>query len=363
MSELNASNFKKEEGGQGPDLCGVTELTSPYFMVPPSGTTAQRPSGCAPGTLRFNTDIGSLEYFKGDTLGWESIDRHSSAPLGARGIFAGGNPNNTLIDYFTVATTGNAKDFGDLTTSRDVPAGLANLTRGIIAGGYLSPATVNVIEYVTISTLSDSIDFGDLSTARRNRDGTADHSRGVMMSGYPTTAQIDYITITSTGDSIDFGDTTQSRYNSGCVSDSTRAVCCGGDNPSTNICDYITIQSTGNAQDFGDLTAASNASCAHGSSTRGIIGLASNVINYITIATTGNAADFGDCSNAGVNKNVTGSSTRCVLAGGYGAASPHPQTNTIEYVTIATLGNAADFGDMQVTRSGGAAFSNSGGGL
>ena len=57
MSEFNASNFKKEEGGQGPDLCGVTELTSPYFMVPPSGTTAQRPSGCSPGTLRFNTDI------------------------------------------------------------------------------------------------------------------------------------------------------------------------------------------------------------------------------------------------------------------------------------------------------------------
>ena len=68
MSEFNASNFKKEEGGQGPDLIGTTELTSPYFMVPPSGTTAQRPSGCAPGTLRFNTDIGSLEYFKGCLL-------------------------------------------------------------------------------------------------------------------------------------------------------------------------------------------------------------------------------------------------------------------------------------------------------
>ena len=50
MSELNASNFKKEEGGQGPDIIGTTEFTSPYFMVPPSGTTAQRPLGCAPGT-------------------------------------------------------------------------------------------------------------------------------------------------------------------------------------------------------------------------------------------------------------------------------------------------------------------------
>ena len=75
MSELNVSNLRKEHGNEGPDLVGVTELTSPYYMVPPSGTTAERPQNPEPGTLRFNTDIGSLEYFKGNTLGWESIDR------------------------------------------------------------------------------------------------------------------------------------------------------------------------------------------------------------------------------------------------------------------------------------------------
>ena len=42
MSEINASNFKKEHGDLAPDLVGVTELTSPYFFVPPSGTTAER---------------------------------------------------------------------------------------------------------------------------------------------------------------------------------------------------------------------------------------------------------------------------------------------------------------------------------
>ena len=38
MSEINSSNFKKEHGDLAPDLVGVTELTSPYFFVPPSGT-------------------------------------------------------------------------------------------------------------------------------------------------------------------------------------------------------------------------------------------------------------------------------------------------------------------------------------
>ena len=67
MAEINASNFKKEHGDLAPDLVGVTELTSPYFFVPPSGNTAERPEDCEPGTLRFNTDVGSLEVFRGNT--------------------------------------------------------------------------------------------------------------------------------------------------------------------------------------------------------------------------------------------------------------------------------------------------------
>ena len=72
MSEFQSSNFTKENGGTS-NLVGKTELTSPYFFVPPSGDTASRPESCAAGTLRFNTDIGTLEIFKGDPIGWEQI--------------------------------------------------------------------------------------------------------------------------------------------------------------------------------------------------------------------------------------------------------------------------------------------------
>ena len=361
MSELNASNLRKEHGNEGPDLVGVTELTSPYYMVPPSGTTAERPQNPQKGTLRFNTDIGSLEFYRGDTIGWESIDRHSSAPLGARGIFAGGNSPSRLqtIDYITVATTGNAADFGDLSTVRDVPAGAANTTRGVIAGGYQTgTGDLSSVDQVTIATLGNGTSWGSLSSARRNRDGCGDYSRGLFMSGYPTTAQIDYLTFMSTGTSIDFGDTTQSRYDTANLSDATRAVCCGGNSPSTNICDYVTIQSTGNAQDFGDLVTASTGSCGHSSSTRGIISMAGTEVNYITIATLGNAADFGDVHN-GNGPMATGSSTRCCIAGGYTPTV----VNTIQYVTMTTLGNGTDFGDLTGVRTQGATFSNSGGGL
>ena len=131
MSEFQASNFKKENGGT-PDLLGKTDLTSPYFFVPPSGTTAERPENCAAGPLRFNTDIGTLEVYRGDVIGWEQIQRRESQYLGGgtgsnlgtgtRGIILGGEgdgiSNTNIIEYITIESLGNTQDFGDLVYAR-----------------------------------------------------------------------------------------------------------------------------------------------------------------------------------------------------------------------------------------------------
>ena len=140
MAEINSSNFKKEHGDLAPDLVGVTELTSPYFFVPPSGTTAERPQDCEPGTLRFNTDIGSLEVFRGKTIGWEQIQRRdgqylgggtgSNAGTGTRGVFWRGHPNTDVIDYVTIAVTGNAVDFGDLSSDLGGQTGYGGQSNG-----------------------------------------------------------------------------------------------------------------------------------------------------------------------------------------------------------------------------------------
>jgi len=381
MSEFQASNFKKENGGT-PDLLGKTTLTSPYFFVPPSGDTASRPEGCAPGTLRFNTDIGSLEVYKGDTIGWEQIQRRESQYLGGgtgsntgvgvRGLFAGGfiSPTGTartnIIDYITISTLGNAQDFGDRTHSSDTCAGAASATRGVIAGGYAGSET-DVIEFVTISSLGDALDFGDLPSNRRNRDGCGDSVRGLFGGGYPQSAQIDYITFASLGNAIDFGDLTVARYNTGALSSSTRAVFAGGDasptSPVSNVIDFVTIRTTGNATDFGDLTGTGTGGFSGTSnSTRGLIGISnSNSIDFITIATTGNATDFGDASYNLGSHAAAGSPTRAVFAGG--GASPAPLTNSMDFVEILTTGNGLDFGDLTDGRQSLAGFSNGHGGL
>ena len=146
MSELNASNIRKENGNEGPDLVGITELTSPYFMVPPSGTTAQRPQNPQKGTLRFNTDIGSLEYYRGDTIGWEQIQRTtpnlgggtgSNAGTGTRALaFGGGAPSAvTTINFLTITTLGDAQLFGNLNHAETSMAAISDRTRMLCIGG------------------------------------------------------------------------------------------------------------------------------------------------------------------------------------------------------------------------------------
>ena len=66
---------------------------------------------------------------------------------------------SNVIQYVTMASVGNANDFGDLTQSRMQLAGLASPTRAcFLAGG--TPSEVNTIDFVEISTTGNATDFG-----------------------------------------------------------------------------------------------------------------------------------------------------------------------------------------------------------
>jgi len=389
MSELNASNLRKEHGNEGPDLVGVTELTSPYYMVPPSGTTAERPQNPEPGTLRFNTDIGSLEYFKGDILGWESINRTtpnlgggtgSNTGTGARAVFAGGYtayspyPTTDLIDFITISTLGNAQDFGNLTKSGNVTNSCASSTRGLfhgLNGSHIN--NTNTIDFVTFASTGNAADFGDLSQSRGGpgNGGCGSSTRGLFGSGItysPTSFKdtIDYVTIAQTGNAVDFGNLSVARGDTAALSSTTRGIWAGGYTPSdSDVIDYITIATTGNATDFGNLSNGKQRMSTAANSTRGLFfGGANpnvlNVIEYITIATLGNSVDFGDLTVVKRHSAGAADHTRAVCMGG---DSDSPIRNIIDYVTIATTGAALDFGDGTDERYSFAGVSNAHGGL
>ena len=391
MSEINSSNFKKEHGDLAPDLVGVTELTSPYFFVPPSGKTAERPSDCEPGTLRFNTDNGSLEIFRGKTIGWEQIQRRESQYLGGDVVTSnGGNSSNfgtgtrgfkiggyypaytDIIDYVTINTFGNAVDFGNLNTATHLLAGTSSNTRAITGGG--SPST-DEIQFFTMSSLGNASDFGNLSETRYGLGAVSNSTRGVFCTGYMPYANknnIDYVTIASSGNAVDFGDSVTPAYGLSTVNSTTRGIMAGGTNPTpggnaVNAMSFITMSTTGDSVDFGDThrTQYYTHSCIC-SATRGIFGggytsapSTTNGIHFITMATLGNSIDFGDLNSANFSASGTSSSTRGLFMSG---RTPGV-TNIIESIEIATTGNAVDFGDNTSSEAYSTATSTGHGGL
>jgi len=78
-----------------------------------------------------------------------------------RGVFGGGrtapNASITDIDFVTIASTGDASDFGDLRKAFDSGGGnVQSPTRGIFAGGYFFGAyTVPTkdIDFITLSEI------------------------------------------------------------------------------------------------------------------------------------------------------------------------------------------------------------------
>ena len=175
MSQINIRNLSNENDDGSPEIVGVSTFSATSFFVPPKGTTAERPSDCEPGSIRFNTDTANLEYFRGKTLGWSQFElvtsnlgggTGSNTGLGVRGIVGGYNAWGNVIEFLTVSTLGNTQDFGDDAAGGGTSqcASASSPTRMVTAGGNLSSGTVNTMHFVEILTTGNSQDFGDLQT-------------------------------------------------------------------------------------------------------------------------------------------------------------------------------------------------------
>ena len=389
MSQINIRNLSNENDDGSPEIVGVSTFSATSFFVPPKGTTAERPSECEPGSIRFNTDTANLEYFRGKTIGWSQFElvtsnlgggTGSNTGLGTRGIFGGGTRAPAAVNeirFITVSTMGADQDFGDLTSSKRYLVGLASRTRGLFVGGAPSSSPyggLTDMEFITHASTGNATDFADASTNHRGA-GCADQTRGVFTLGNASPYNIiHYVTIASAGSSQDFGDLTDSDRSidsSGCSS-STRGLFAGSYTPDTSLgrddINFVTISSTGNTTDFGTLSTITFAQQSSSSnSTRGIFaggyhGNAQNTIQFVTIATTGNTTDFGDLSNNRKRSQQVSSPTRAVIIGG-GVAPSEGNVTSIEKVEILTTGNSVDFGTLANGVQAAGYFSNGHGGL
>ena len=293
---------------------------------------------------------------------------------GTYGLWGGGShPTVAEIDYVTIASTGNAGDFGNLVSARRYVNGCSSgdAGRGVFAGGTdgsPEPSGADGIEYVTISSLGDTADFGDLYNSQHMQGpGTGgDGNRGLMIGGEELTGpgayynpQISYITIASIGNSLDFGQMYTGEggaYSTGLIDGVYCRIAGGSFAPSPYQHERITsvtVATAGNATDWGNLLevryqlAGVSSNAGRGVWCGGYGAPPSpyntDVMQYLTIATMNDSLDFG-------NARVAFDSGKGVQNGPRGvfniAVYPTSYTNEIAYITIASLGDSADFGDL-----------------
>ena len=329
-ANLKVNNITNRTGDSGTEVDGVVEAKGTHF-VPPSGTTEERGS--------------------------------RGRAIRAGGVVPGSRTN--VMDYFTIATLGNARNFGDLTSATAQGGGCSSSTRGIFGGTTPDGSTdTNNIEYITISSTGSAFDFGDFTKVGLGRRGASNDTRGIFFGRGDNPLvfkDITYITIATKANAADFGELSAGSSSGASLANNTRGIHAIRSN-SSNVIDYITISTTGNAQDFGDYHTA-NVAITNGlsSPTRGVFSggyipsASTNEMSYVTISTLGNTKDFGDLTVAYNEQGATSTHIRGVIMG---ANDTH-----IEYITIATTGNAADFGDLTQVVSFPMACSDSHGGL
>ena len=370
--------------GLGSTACiGSVECISVkhHFSVPVGDTVERdKSSGYAEGTVRYNRDLGTMEFFNGNE--WRQFRYQSDTGNRGRGVIGGGHNYVSTIQAWEIATLGSAFTFGDLTNARAFIAGnVASEIRGIFGGGRNPAVHTNRIDYITIASSGDATDFGDQDRAFMASGGMSSSTRGIFAGGYaPSLPDLDmeYIQISTLGNALDFGDLFTGAYYSGTVSSPVRGVYAGGNNPSGSVSTIqnLTIASLGNMVKFGDLTVSRFSCAGGGNSVRGIFcgGYAPyapsgikhrQTMDYVTIASEGNAITFGDAlpsATTGISqRSGSGSNqTRAVWAGGQDNSTT---VNVMEYVTIATTGNSQDFGDLGEAQRAGGTLSDSHGGL
>lgn len=273
-----------------------------YSNTAPTGATSRIDHFNISGSSYSATDHGDLvvSVYNATKEGMSN---------GTRALKAGGYSSGWTdhIEYWTCATTGNATDFGDTSAGFDEGTSCTDSLRGVIHLGTYDNAGVatngNILEYITLATTGNSTDFGDLLAATEGKCAISNATRGLFCGGDDTGIKnsIDYITIQTTGNAADFANLIVNRDRGSATQDETRGVIIGTDETATYAeIEYLTVATLGTGADFGDMSVGrrETSSCSDG--TYGVTmggtstAATTNIVDKITIQTTGNATDFGD---------------------------------------------------------------------
>ena len=355
----------------------LNQLTLTNSFSVPTGDTNSRIHCQTAGSMRFNEEFGTLEFYTGDE--WRTVNSYNKGSSAGRALLFGGysepsNSNTLAIDVVTISTLGNATRFGQMDSSGDTSFGIGTETRGISHRGGSSSDT---LEYVTTASEGNPIDFGNLSQARYLGARGNSSTRGIFLSGLGPSSSyknnIDYVEMGTLGNALDFGDVNTSVFlNNNSVNSTVRVYSLGGyASPGVNISkiEYVTISSKGDALEFDDLDRPNSTFPGFANNVRGIYGggnlrpFTSDQIFMFNTASQGKMIFFGELTQRRKEFAGSCSQTRGIFAGGQLDPNGPSTINIIDFVTIATTGDAQDFGDLSKTPRNFTSLSDSHGGL
>ncbi len=364
----------------GSSLCSsVDELTLTDSFSLPTGDTDSRIHCKTAGSMRFNEDLGTLEFYTGDM--WRTVNFTSSA---GRAVLFGGNHNPssqsiTDIGAFNITSGGRETIFGTLTHGSNAGSGVGSRTRGVHTAS-TAPVS-NTINYVTVPSLGDSILFGDLaSVAYRHGGAASSDTRGIFLGGRGAPGGchniIQYIQINTLGNALDFGDLQVNGRGQGSNITSPTRGFSTGNCPYTEEIQYINIASKGNAIIFGDQIFGGGYQGGCSNSVRGVINCGymqdgvtiSNQKSYITMASEGNAQEFGDLTNglSGGQAYAYSGATQVrgtVMGGLDQPGSPLASRSTVDAYNFESQGETTVIGELNEGKRDGGMHTDSHGGL
>ena len=146
-----------------------------------------------------------------------------------RGIIGTGDasPATAMLSNFdsiTIASTGNGTDFGDICYGARAVSACSNTTRGVWMGGYRnSPQggmVITEIDNTTIASGGQAIQFGTLPTARSHSRSASTNTRAVNGGGNGAIKNVDSIEFASGGAAVAFSELNIGRSSPGALSDS-----------------------------------------------------------------------------------------------------------------------------------------------
>ena len=190
MSEIKVNNIQSLSGTNGPVISGTVEMNSTGAMALPRGDTAYRGGR-------------------------------------GRGMFGGGTPTpgsrTNLVDYITIASTGNAIDFGNLTAGNRNGRACSNTTRLVKGAGSATGGGADVIDYITMASLGNATRFGDLVSSHTEFSASlSSQTRGFWCAGRNPNniTVIQKVEIATAGNAETFGDMGTARQKVAGLSDS-----------------------------------------------------------------------------------------------------------------------------------------------